>query len=153
MGVSYETRKLAGSLDCCREEALRGNMTAAVRQSEIVQPESALTAVWERRLAQLDHAFQPIVNVHTGLCYGYEALLRGTETAGFESIQAVFDTAHTDDVLPQVESLLWARAIEKFATLAHHRNVKLFCNADNRGVIAHAEHRAATLHALAAVGL
>ena len=123
-------------------------MTAAPPQQT-----SALPAAWSARIEQLDHAFQPIVNVHTGLCYGYEALLRHADRAGFPSIQAVFDTAYDDGVLPLVESVLWARAIAKFTALPHHRNVKLFCNADNRGALTHAEHRAATVQLLIDLGL
>lgn len=118
-----------------------------------LSPPSALPESWSARLEQLDHAFQPIVNVHTGLCYGYEALLRHPERAGFESIQDVFDTAYQEDVLPLVESVLWARAIAKFTALPHHRTVKLFCNADNRGALTHAEHRAATVELLTNLGL
>lgn len=117
------------------------------------QPQSALPASWSARIEQLDHAFQPIVNVHTGVCYGYEALLRHADRAGFPSIQAVFDTACDDGVLPLVESVLWARAIAKFTALPHHRNVKLFCNADNRGALTHAGHRAATVQLLTDLGL
>jgi EAL domain-containing protein (putative c-di-GMP-specific phosphodiesterase class I)/GGDEF domain-containing protein/CBS domain-containing protein len=115
--------------------------------------DAELPPVWLARLQRLDHAFQPIVNVHTGLCYGYEALLRGSEQAGFESIQAVFDTAHAEGVLPAVERALWSRAIEKFTRLPHHRNVKLFCNADNRGVLTQAEERSRLVQSLDSFGL
>lgn len=118
-----------------------------------VAQNSALPSTWTTRIAQLDHAFQPIVNVHTGLCYGYEALLRNTQAAGFDSIQSVFDTAYAEGVLPLVETALWGRAIEKFVTLAHHRNIKLFCNADNRGAMVDAKHRAIAMQALAKFGL
>ena len=122
--------------------------------AEIAAPQaSALPNAWRARLSQLDHAFQPIVNVHTGLCYGYEALLRNVDAAGFASIQAVFDTAHDDGVLPLVETALWAQAIEKFTTLPHHRNIKLFCNADNRGALVDAPHRAIAAQALSRAGL
>lgn len=118
-----------------------------------LQPPSALPEIWSARIEQLDHAFQPIVNVHTGLCYGYEALLRHADRAGFGSIQAVFDTAYEDGVLAQVETVLWERAVTKFTGLPHHRNVKLFCNADNRGALTQAEHRAATAQRLTELGL
>ena len=125
-------------------------MTAARPQPPSTSP---LPHDWSARIELLDHAFQPIVNVHTGLCYGYEALLRHADRAGFGSIQAVFDTAYDDGVLPQVESALWARAIVKFTALPHHRNVKLFCNADNRGALTNADHRAATMRLLQVLGL
>ena len=32
---------------------------------------------WLSRIFNIvDYAFQPIVNIHSGICYGYEALLR-----------------------------------------------------------------------------
>ncbi|MDX2439619.1 MAG: hypothetical protein QNK40_03630 [Desulfobacterales bacterium] len=31
---------------------------------------------WINRLAKVDHAFQPIVNIHTRNTFGFEALLR-----------------------------------------------------------------------------
>jgi len=55
---------------------------------------------WEEIVAKLDYAFQPIVNTWTGSCYAYEALLRGTAEAGFESIHALFDRAYEDRPLP-----------------------------------------------------
>ncbi|MBI5162477.1 MAG: GGDEF domain-containing protein [Magnetospirillum sp.] len=87
---------------------------------------------WNAVLAQLDIALQPIVNIFTGACYGYEALLRGTEAAGFASIQDFFDISHTMGVLPDVEMVLRTRAAEKFVRLPHHAQSRLFINLDNR---------------------
>ncbi len=48
---------------------------------------------WEEMAATLDYAFQPIVNVHSGICIGVESLLRNVEKVGFSSIGELFDTA------------------------------------------------------------
>ena len=48
---------------------------------------------WINRLAKVDHAFQPVVNIHTGNTFGFEALLRCHSAAGFSSIDQLFDTA------------------------------------------------------------
>lgn len=40
-------------------------------------------AQWDAIAAALDFAFQPIVNVQNGECFGYEALLRNVDTAQF----------------------------------------------------------------------
>ncbi len=112
-----------------------------------------LPATWQARVATLSHAFQPIVNVHTGFCYGYEALLRGTDAAGFASIQAFFDAAHARGVLAAVEIELWERAISAFVRVPHYTRMKLFCNADNRGALAAPGTRAATLAMLEGFGL
>ena len=59
--------------------------------------------------AACDHAFQPIVDVHTGACIGVEALLRGWEEGGFSSIHAVFDAAASAGILSRVDSQLCRR--------------------------------------------
>lgn len=89
---------------------------------------------WDEILSTLDMAFQPIVNIHTGICYGYEALLRNTAEAGFASIQAFFDTCHALGLLSDVEMALREKAVSKFVRLDHHRQTKLFLNIDNRSL-------------------
>jgi len=80
----------------------------------------------------MDYALQPIINIHTGSCYGMEALLRGVEGAGFQSIGEVFDRAFQDGVLHEVDLLLREKAIQKFVTLPATSGIKLFFNLDNR---------------------
>lgn len=118
-----------------------------------MSPTGTLSPPWTARVAPLHHAFQPIVDLRTGRCFGYEALLRGHAEAGFASIQAVFDDAFDAGVLPQLESALWARAIARFAELRHCGAVNLFCNVDNRGAFTLPAHRAAIVGQLAAAGL
>ncbi len=89
---------------------------------------------WNQIVATLDIAFQPIVNIHSGACYGYEALLRNTAEAGFASIADVFDSCHALGLLPQIEMELREKAVAKFVTLPHHRTAKLFINLDNRAL-------------------
>lgn len=95
-------------------------------------PGAPLGECWREVVDRLDHAFQPIVNVHTGFCFGYEALLRNVDQAGFASIHGFFDACHAEGVLAEVEAALCARAAAKFARIPHHRKVKLFLNIDNR---------------------
>jgi len=87
---------------------------------------------WRAVAEAVDFAFQPIVNVHTGTCYGYEALLRDWQEAGFSSIQAVFDAAHEDLALYRLDLMLREKAVEKFASIPHHARSRLFYNLDNR---------------------
>lgn len=82
--------------------------------------------------AQLDYAFQPIVNIYTGSVYGYEALLRGQSRLGFRDIRQVFDFAHQRGFLYSLESALRELAIAKFARLPHAGHVRLFFNLDPR---------------------
>jgi diguanylate cyclase (GGDEF)-like protein len=87
---------------------------------------------WLAIAQHLDVALQPIVNIHTGRCLGYEALLRGTEAAGFSSIHAFFDACAADKCLAEMEILIADLALRKFAGLPHHRDLKLFLNIDGR---------------------
>ncbi|HVO37749.1 MAG TPA: EAL domain-containing protein [Spirochaetia bacterium] len=87
---------------------------------------------WVHAAAPLDYAFQPIVSIHSGVCLGYEALLRDWDAAGFSSIHAVFDAAHADNALFSVELALREKAVRKFQGIPFHRKTKLFFNIDNR---------------------
>ncbi len=87
---------------------------------------------WQQVVEKVDFAFQPIVSPHTGHVFGYEALLRRWDEAGFNSIQALFDTAWDTGNLHTVDMLLRAKAIEKFAKLPSAKRLKLFYNFDNR---------------------
>ncbi|MBN2706792.1 MAG: GGDEF domain-containing protein [Deltaproteobacteria bacterium] len=90
---------------------------------------------WQRAVSQIDYACQPIVNIYTGYCFGFEALLRNFEKAGFGSIQAFFDTAYNDDCLAEVDLLLREKALAKFAQIPFHQKIKIFYNLDNRALI------------------
>ncbi len=88
---------------------------------------------WSRFIvSSLDYAFQPIVSIHTGICFAHEALLRNYERLGYESIHALFDAAHDEGMLFKVDSWLKEKAIEKFARIEGHERLKLFFNLDNR---------------------
>jgi EAL domain-containing protein (putative c-di-GMP-specific phosphodiesterase class I) len=45
--------------------------------------ESGTTMDQDSLLHTLDYAFQPIVNIHTGLVYGFEASIRNVDKAGY----------------------------------------------------------------------
>lgn len=89
---------------------------------------------WINALSRIIYAFQPIVNIHTGICYGYEALMRGWQEAGFKSIESVFDTACTEKCLHNVELALRTNAIRTFSEIPEkiRGNAKLFLNLDPR---------------------
>ncbi|WP_277278378.1 EAL domain-containing protein, partial [Thalassospira lucentensis] len=87
---------------------------------------------WQQVVDKVDFAFQPIVSPHTGHVFGYEALLRRWDSAGFASIQALFDTAWETGNLHSVDMMLREKAIKKFARLPGATRLKLFYNFDNR---------------------
>ncbi len=90
--------------------------------------------VWERTIVRLDYAFQPIVQMRTGRCHGFEALLRGLDRTPYADPNALLDTAWIQGVLPNVESALQAKAVEAFTALKGWENAKLFLNIDARAV-------------------
>lgn len=87
---------------------------------------------WQSILETIDYALQPIVNIHTGVAFGYEALLRQVEQARFDSIAAFFDRADQDGVLPAVHEALFEKAFTKFSRLPWADQTKLFFNLDSR---------------------
>ena len=91
-----------------------------------------LNKKWDKIIAKLDFAFQPIVNVKSGKLYAVEALLREyNEAGGFYSIFNLFDEAYHDGVLYQLDLELRELAVKKFATIKLD-NIQLFYNIDNR---------------------
>jgi EAL domain-containing protein (putative c-di-GMP-specific phosphodiesterase class I)/GGDEF domain-containing protein len=91
-----------------------------------------LSAQWEENLKLFDFSYQPIVSAHTGSVYGFEALLRGQEKAGFASIQSVFDRAYEDDCLNALDQRLFEKAIVKLKSTGFLEDMKIFYNLDNR---------------------
>lgn len=87
---------------------------------------------YERYLDVLDVAFQPIVDIHSGELFGVEALLRGTDTLGFESIESFFDRLFEENILYTFDLVLREKVIKKFARIGFHSEIKLFYNLDNR---------------------
>lgn len=90
----------------------------------------ALHSVIER----LDYAFQPVVNVATGQCFGYEALLRNHDQMGFATQRAFFDVAAKMGALAQTQLQLWERAVAKFSSFADPGASRLFLNLDERSL-------------------
>ena len=87
---------------------------------------------WLQRLEKLDIAFQPILNIHTGKTYAVEALLRGYEEIGFESIFAIFDRVYQENLLYSFDMALREKTLKKFTQIQDYQNLKLFYNLDNR---------------------
>lgn len=90
-----------------------------------------LDSGWLDALEALDYAFQPISAFADGSVYGFEALLRGWDEAGFQGIQDVFDRAFSEGILCPLELALRRKAFSKFA-MAGLGSAKLFYNLDNR---------------------
>ena len=93
---------------------------------------AAVADPWPGLLARLDIALQPIVNIHTGVCFGYEGLMRNFGDAGFASPLDLLEAAHGAGRLVDVEMAVREKCIGKFAGLPDRDRAKLFINIDNR---------------------
>lgn len=87
---------------------------------------------YEELLAKVDYALQPIVNIHSGRVYAFEALIRNYESEYFPTIDSVFDTAFREHMLFRLDMRLREIAIKKFAQCTCCQEVQLFYNIDNR---------------------
>ena len=91
-----------------------------------------LPTTWEKIVAKLDFAFQPIVYSTTGKLFAVEALLRNVKKAGkFETIFEFFDAAYKEGILYQLDLELRRIALTKFSHI-NIDDIVLFYNLDNR---------------------
>lgn len=80
----------------------------------------------------IETAFQPIVEATTGMCFGYESLMRGFDRLGFASPLALLDCAAENGELPALEHMIISRALATFASLSGFAERTLFINLDTR---------------------
>ena len=100
--------------------------------SSILTLMEPLHSIYHYYLDVLDIAFQPIVDIHSGELFGVEALLRGTDTLGFGSIESFFDRLFEENTLYTFDLALREKVIKKFCTIDSYKEIKLFYNLDNR---------------------
>lgn len=81
---------------------------------------------------EIDYAFQPIVNIHTGAVFGFEALMRGHDRFGFDDIPMFFEYAFARGILHRLDLILREIAAAKFVRLAPDGSQHLFFNIDPR---------------------
>ncbi len=81
---------------------------------------------------QLTAAFQPIANIYTGQCLGYEILARPDPHSGVADIRAIFDAHHAQGTLADLEIAVRRSAALKAARLPAIRHRLLFANLDCR---------------------
>ncbi|HOV89635.1 MAG TPA: GGDEF domain-containing protein [Syntrophorhabdaceae bacterium] len=93
------------------------------------------TDKWQDIIEGIDFAFQPIVNIHNGVCLGYEALIRDYQKFGFSSIHDLFDSVYNEGHLFKFDILLREKAIKKFINIKDCHKFKLFFNLENRIIL------------------
>ncbi|MBK1649060.1 bifunctional diguanylate cyclase/phosphodiesterase [Rhabdochromatium marinum] len=84
---------------------------------------------------RLEYAFQPIVNIHTGAVFGFEALLRGLERIDFTSVEQLFASLDAVGSLLKFESRLRDKAIASFARIPNIGQARVLFNLDSRSLI------------------
>ena len=85
-------------------------------------------------------ALQPIVNIHTGTAYGYEGLLRGHDSLGFDTVHQLLDFAFQQGYLDELELMLQKILLKQFSELPFASEVVLFSNLDLRAIKNESEH-------------
>lgn len=98
------------------------------RLEDALNSEEALACV----LNTIDYAFQPIVDLGTGVVYAYEALIRHLEPLDVGSPSDLFDHAFKAGFLPELELRLFEVVLARFSGLSMARGTKLFFNLDGR---------------------
>ncbi len=83
--------------------------------------------------AEIEYAFQPIVNVHSGDAYGFEALLRRHERVGAASIAELFEWIAKAGVVLAAELVLREKAVAAFVSFAGPSSARLFFKISTTG--------------------
>ncbi|MBF0129729.1 MAG: EAL domain-containing protein, partial [Alphaproteobacteria bacterium] len=89
---------------------------------------------WSDVIEKLEIAFQPVVDVRTGLCFAAEAFVRGVDRAGFPSIDEFLDASHRLGLLARTDEVLVEMALAAFHRFAAGHPVGLFINVDARTI-------------------
>ena len=97
-----------------------------------LDPPTTAPSLLARIDADIGFAYQPIVSMHTGSCYGYEALVQGHRTIGYADPAALLNAAHHLGVLHRADIVLRQKALEGFCALSGTSNTRLFFNLDVR---------------------
>lgn len=85
-------------------------------------------------LDELDYDLQPVVDVGTGVVYGYEAQLRYCDPAEGNQPQLFLEHAAQGGFLPQLETILFQKALKRFGSLRTAQGTKLYFKLDGRGL-------------------
>ncbi|MFN3604790.1 MAG: GGDEF domain-containing protein [Leptonema sp. (in: bacteria)] len=80
----------------------------------------------------LTFAFQPIIDLRSRRIFGFEALLRNYQEAGYTSIFDFFDSAFLEKNLYKVDILLREKLLNLFIQIPEYQKRRIFYNIDNR---------------------
>ena len=75
---------------------------------------------------------QPVVNISTGLCFGYEATPRHRTQPDIHFLRDIIDDAANADILEDVQLRLWDMALASFIRISNNKTNRLFLSTDSR---------------------
>ncbi|MFP4486863.1 MAG: EAL domain-containing protein [Campylobacterales bacterium] len=85
---------------------------------------------WNMIISKLRFAYKPIVNVHSGIVHGFEAVVVNSQDLGFTTMPNLLDRAYRDFVLTYVELQLRKKAAMSFLHYGMYENIKIFYKFD-----------------------
>lgn len=99
--------------------------------TDAAEPGSILHSL-DHILEVLDYALQPIVDIGTGVVYGYEAQVRNCNRAGAETPDDLIEHAYGRGFLPELEAEMLRKALTRFKELRTAEGTKLYFKLDGR---------------------
>jgi diguanylate cyclase (GGDEF)-like protein len=87
---------------------------------------------WDMIISKLRFGYKPIVNIHSGIVHGFEAVVVNSQDLGFTAMSNLLDRAHRDFVLTYVELQLRKKAAMSFLHHGMYENIKIFYRFDRR---------------------
>ncbi len=85
-------------------------------------------------MERVEYAFQPIVDIHTGVVYGFEALVRHQERSGYPSKGEMLEAVGAADPRVGVGLTHQGSAVRKFSAQLKRRSARLFFNLEPNGL-------------------
>jgi len=101
----------------------------------------------------LDFALEPIVDIGTGVVYGYEARSNSMSLEAASSREALLDRAHSQGNLADLEASLFQKSLDRFTKLKIAQGTKLFFKLDGRDLGQEGDPRMNLAQAVAGAGL
>lgn len=85
---------------------------------------------WDEIVDSVNFKYLPIVNIYSGITYGFEMQLSNYDEFGYEDEKALFEDAYSDKMMQKVEVAIRERGVLHFLKKIGFGGVKLFLNAE-----------------------
>lgn len=87
---------------------------------------------WNKLIDKLSFCFQPIVNVQTGICFGYECILKQSADSEYKDLTQIFDKAAEEGDLFDVHVMIRKKMLSLFSKIENYQMLSIFLPVDNR---------------------